>query len=229
MAELPPRPRAGAPPRRRGVRPGRRGLVLVLIVVTAAGRGRSGWSRVVAGLGLLRSWSAALVGGRPGRCVVRLDALGYEVRLVRGAGVKRGRWADVDEASTAEVGGSRSSWLCATDGPRRCRSGAGGRPRRVRRDPGPPRLLRRLDPALIRYRRTSACSLSGFGEASPSPVYGARLLSGLRINLSRVQIPPPPQRVGPPVISSEEPRGPAQPCALALQGSAMQLYEPTVG
>ena len=48
--------------------------------------------------------------------VVRLDALGYQVRLLRGAGVKRARWADVAEASTAEVGGVPCVVLALRDG-----------------------------------------------------------------------------------------------------------------
>jgi alpha-beta hydrolase superfamily lysophospholipase len=48
--------------------------------------------------------------------VVRLDRLGYEVRLVRGAGVRRARWVDVVEASTAEVRGSPCLVLALRDG-----------------------------------------------------------------------------------------------------------------
>ena len=48
--------------------------------------------------------------------VVRLDRLGYEVRLVRGAGVRRARWVDVAEASTAEVGGVPCVVLALRDG-----------------------------------------------------------------------------------------------------------------
>lgn len=35
--------------------------------------------------------------------VARLDPAGYRVRLVRGAGVRQARWADVEEAVTASV------------------------------------------------------------------------------------------------------------------------------
>jgi hypothetical protein len=89
--------------------------VLVLSVVT----GLADWSfvvvGVVAGLGLL-----GVVGGAwwaANRAyVVRLDSLGYEVRLVRGAGVKRARWADVAQASTAEVAGQPCVVLSLRDG-----------------------------------------------------------------------------------------------------------------
>ena len=37
--------------------------------------------------------------------VVRLDATGYRVSMVRGAGVKEGRWSEVEDAVTAAVRG----------------------------------------------------------------------------------------------------------------------------
>ncbi len=50
-----------------------------------------------------------------------------------------------------------------------------------------------LTGALTRFARTTAGVPDGGGEASPSPVYGARLLSGFGDHTpSRVQIPPPP-------------------------------------
>ncbi len=48
--------------------------------------------------------------------VVRLDSSGYRVRLVRGAGVRRARWVDVAEASTAEVRGLACVRLSLRDG-----------------------------------------------------------------------------------------------------------------
>ena len=36
--------------------------------------------------------------------VVRLDEVGYQVRLVRGAGVRRARWKDVEDVVTGAVG-----------------------------------------------------------------------------------------------------------------------------
>jgi hypothetical protein len=48
--------------------------------------------------------------------VVRLDRLGYDVRLVRGAGAKRARWADVAEVATAEVHGSPALVVSLRDG-----------------------------------------------------------------------------------------------------------------
>ena len=47
------------------------------------------------GLGALSSWLRAKA------YVVRLDQAGYEVRMVRGAGVKRARWSEVEDVVTA--------------------------------------------------------------------------------------------------------------------------------
>jgi hypothetical protein len=89
--------------------------VLVLSVVTVV----ADWSFLVVGVvavvGLLAVVGAAQWAVRRA-CVVRLDRLGYEVRLVRGAGVKRARWADVAEASTADVGGAPCLVLSLRDG-----------------------------------------------------------------------------------------------------------------
>ncbi len=48
--------------------------------------------------------------------VVRLDATGYQVRFVRGAGATEGRWADVDNLTTTFVGGSECVLLRLRDG-----------------------------------------------------------------------------------------------------------------
>lgn len=48
--------------------------------------------------------------------VVRLTAEGYRVRFVRGVGVARGRWVDVDDAVTADVAGSPCVVLRRRDG-----------------------------------------------------------------------------------------------------------------
>ena len=48
--------------------------------------------------------------------VVRLTDDGYVVRFVRGAGVKRARWADVQDAVTATVAGSPCVVLRLRDG-----------------------------------------------------------------------------------------------------------------
>ena len=48
--------------------------------------------------------------------VVHLDAEGYHVRFVRGAGVNRARWADVEDAVTTTVAGSPCVVLRLRDG-----------------------------------------------------------------------------------------------------------------
>ena len=48
--------------------------------------------------------------------VVHLDAEGYHVRYVRGAGVTRARWADVEDAVTTTVAGSPCVVLRLRDG-----------------------------------------------------------------------------------------------------------------
>jgi hypothetical protein len=48
--------------------------------------------------------------------VVRLGEEGYQVRFVRGAGVKQARWRDVDDAVTAEVAGAQCVVLRLKDG-----------------------------------------------------------------------------------------------------------------
>ena len=48
--------------------------------------------------------------------VVRLTEVGYEVRWVRGAGVRQGRWKDVEDVMATTVGGSRCVVLRRKDG-----------------------------------------------------------------------------------------------------------------
>lgn len=48
--------------------------------------------------------------------VVRLGPEGYRVRLVRGAGVRAARWADVHDVVTSEVAGSRCVVVRLRDG-----------------------------------------------------------------------------------------------------------------
>ena len=48
--------------------------------------------------------------------VVRLGAEGYHVRFVRGAGVTRARWVEVEDAVTADIAGARCVVLRLKDG-----------------------------------------------------------------------------------------------------------------
>lgn len=90
-------------------------LVLVVTVVTAKAR-LAPWPVVVVALicltavGGLAWWSSRRA------YVVRLDEQGYEVRLLRRAGVARARWADVADVSTAEVGGIACVVMALRDG-----------------------------------------------------------------------------------------------------------------
>ena len=116
--------------------------------------------------------------------VLRCTDDGYRVRLVRGAGVTRGaveRRRGRRRRPTAATSPA-SSCGCATAGPPRSRSACWPPTGAVRpRPPGPaaarPRAAAALRP--LDSARTAAlpCNLLR-GEASPSPVYGARLLSG---------------------------------------------------
>ena len=48
--------------------------------------------------------------------VVRLDVDGYRVRLIRGAGVRRARWKDVEDVVATTVAGERCVVLRLRDG-----------------------------------------------------------------------------------------------------------------
>lgn len=48
--------------------------------------------------------------------VVRLDDAGYQVRFIRGAGVKQARWKDVEDVVATTVGGERCVVLRLRDG-----------------------------------------------------------------------------------------------------------------
>ena len=48
--------------------------------------------------------------------VVRLDTDGYQVRFVRGAGVRAARWSDVQDLQTTFIGGARCVQLRLRDG-----------------------------------------------------------------------------------------------------------------
>ncbi len=48
--------------------------------------------------------------------LLRVDPAGYQVRLVRGAGVRQARWSDVADMATTEVEGARCLVLRLRDG-----------------------------------------------------------------------------------------------------------------
>ena len=94
-------------------------VLAVLVVLASVVTGLAGWPfwpvavLALAGVGAVAAlaWWATRAA-----YVVRLDRFGYDVRLVRGAGVKRARWADVAEASTAQVHGSPCVVVALRDG-----------------------------------------------------------------------------------------------------------------
>ena len=90
-------------------------LVVLLSVVTALAEWPF-WPVVVVALAGLAAVAGGAWWAARAAYVVRLDQFGYDVRLVRGAGVTRARWADVAEASTAQVHGSPCVVVALRDG-----------------------------------------------------------------------------------------------------------------
>jgi hypothetical protein len=75
------------------------GLVLTVVVAVAA--------LVVIAAG---AWLGRM------RTLVRFDADGYQVRVLRGAGVKQARWRDVEDVVTSTSGGQNCVVLRLRDG-----------------------------------------------------------------------------------------------------------------
>jgi hypothetical protein len=90
-------------------------LVLLLTLLVGLLRLPAG----VLGAGLVLAVAAFLVVGfllLRGTPVVRLDDTGYRVRFVRGAGVTRARWADVEDVVATTMEGERCVVLRLRDG-----------------------------------------------------------------------------------------------------------------
>jgi hypothetical protein len=91
------------------------GAVLVVTLVSVAVRPPAGAVvGLVAVLVLAMGTAAVLLGRR--WYVLRLDDTGYRVRLVRGVGRARARWTDVEDLTTAVVGGTECVLLRLRDG-----------------------------------------------------------------------------------------------------------------
>ena len=81
-----------------------------LVALTAVLVAAFSWPRTVLSVVLVVAVLALVVLGflvTRRAAVVRLDATGYTVRLVRGAGVKQGRWKDVEDVVATTVEGER--------------------------------------------------------------------------------------------------------------------------
>lgn len=92
------------------------GIVVFLLTVAVA---VCSLPAAVLTFGVVLAVVAVLAGGfllthRP--FVVRLDDAGYQVRFIRGAGVKRARWKDVEDVVATTVAGERCVVLRLRDG-----------------------------------------------------------------------------------------------------------------
>lgn len=94
------------------------GVLVLLLTVLAVTLVR----RDVGGTGVVVGLAAALVVGLCALAVVRrtvvvrLDDTGYQVRLVRGAGVQRAGWTEVEDVAATTVAGDRCVVLRLRDG-----------------------------------------------------------------------------------------------------------------
>ena len=94
------------------------GVLVLLLTVLAVTVVR----RDVGGPGVVVGLAAALLVGLCALAVVRravvvrLDDSGYQVRLVRGAGVQRAGWTDVEDVAATTVAGDRCVVLRLRDG-----------------------------------------------------------------------------------------------------------------
>jgi hypothetical protein len=87
-------------------------LLAVLVAVLGLPEPVLGTGLVVAAAAVLSLGATAVL--RPE--VVRLEEAGYRVRFVRGAGVRRAGWTQVEDVVAATVGGSRCVVLQLRDG-----------------------------------------------------------------------------------------------------------------
>jgi hypothetical protein len=90
------------------------GLVLLLLVVAVTALGAPAWLLLAGALAVLLLLVG--VGWLRSATVVSLDAGGYRVRLVRGAGVRQATWRDVEDVAATTVAGERCVVLRLRDG-----------------------------------------------------------------------------------------------------------------
>jgi hypothetical protein len=89
-------------------------VLLVALLVAAFDLPRTVLDVVVVVAVLAALAVIALLGRRPR--VVRLDEQGYQVRLVRGAGVTQARWSDVEDVVATTAAGERCVVVRLRDG-----------------------------------------------------------------------------------------------------------------
>lgn len=92
------------------------GLVVGLLAVVAAALDWSGAVTLVTAVVLWAVVAVLAVLLLRLAPVVRLDEVGYQVRWVRGAGRRTGRWKDVEDVVASTVGGARCVVLRHRDG-----------------------------------------------------------------------------------------------------------------
>jgi hypothetical protein len=91
----------------------------VTVVLLTLGVGLFDLPSAVLGLGTVAAVGVLLVGGfvlTRRATVVRLDDVGYRVRLIRGAGATAARWTDVEDVVAATAGGERCVVIRLRDG-----------------------------------------------------------------------------------------------------------------
>lgn len=91
----------------------------VLVVLLTLGVSLLDLSPAVLGAGIVAVVLLLLVGGSlvlRGATVMRLEEDGYQVRLIRGTGVKQARWTDVEDVVATTVAGEQCVVLRLRDG-----------------------------------------------------------------------------------------------------------------
>ena len=91
-------------------------VLLLTVLVVAVVRRHVGGAGVVVGLAVALLLGLCAVAAVRRAVVVRLDDSGYQVRLVRGAGVHRAGWKEVDDVAATTVAGDRCVVLRLRDG-----------------------------------------------------------------------------------------------------------------
>lgn len=92
------------------------GVLVVVVTLLVALAGLPTWVLTAGVLGASAVVLVAAVVLTRRVVVVRLDEVGYQVRFVRGVGVARARWTDVEDAVASTIAGERCVVLRLRDG-----------------------------------------------------------------------------------------------------------------